>query len=122
MDKENATENPMPDPLTESFVELVDGLEICDPGLISGRNQNVRRYFGHLSRWFYGEDQKQHRNYIGRQYNGHNKVRPMHTVFLEMMAILEREGYDLSSVEIGEDGRIKKLNHENPDKSIGLKG
>lgn len=118
MTKKDTTESPVQDQLTDTFVQLVDGLEICKPDMIPGRNQKVSRYFGFLSRWFYGEDQKQHRNYIGRQYNGHNKVRPMHTVFLEMMAILEREGYDLSSVEIGEDGRIKKLNHENPAKSI----
>lgn len=68
---------------------------------------------GGLAKWMYQTVSKKHRDYVSRKYSGKVEVTSRDAVFIQILEILEIEGYDLASVEFDDTGKIIRF-----DKSI----
>jgi len=52
---------------------------------------------------------KKTRDYVSRKYSGKVEITSRDAVFIQLLQILEKEGYDLASVEFDEAGKIIEL-------------
>jgi len=78
----------------EIFRSTLDGLSI---------NQ------GGLAKWMYMTVSKKTRDYISRKYCGSVEVISRDIVLIQLLQILEKDGYDLASVEFDDVGNIIQL-------------
>jgi len=76
------------------FVELFDSLPISQGG---------------LAKWMLLKNTKQTRESISRKYRGSVGITPKDVSFLNILKILDEEGFDLNSVEFSDEGEIVQL-------------
>ena len=76
------------------FIALVDALPLSQGG---------------LSKWFNLENTKQGRESVSRKYRGSVAATPKDLALLNLLVILERDGYDLDSVSFADDGELLSL-------------
>ncbi|MBL4901014.1 MAG: hypothetical protein JKX76_15510 [Colwellia sp.] len=64
---------------------------------------------GGLAKWMYLEDTKLTRKYVSRKNTGEVAVTTSDIALLQVLAVLEEDGYDLKSIEFSEFGEITQL-------------
>ncbi len=64
---------------------------------------------GGLAKWMYQEDTKLTRKYVSRKNTGEVAVTTSDTALLQVLRILDEDGYDLKSVEFSDSGDIINL-------------
>ena len=65
---------------------------------------------GGLAKWMYLEDTKLTRKYVSRKNTGEVAVTTSDIALLQVLAVLEDDGYDLKSIEFSDTGEITQLN------------
>lgn len=64
---------------------------------------------GGLSKWLNLKNTKQGREAVSRKYRGDVGVTPKDLALLNALLVLEKEGYDLNSVDFTDDGQLLSL-------------
>lgn len=64
---------------------------------------------GGVAKWMYQTVSKKTRDYVSRKYSGKVEVTSRDAVFIQMIEILENEGYDLASIEFDDIGKITRF-------------